>query len=572
MEPTLQRGIAANLRHDLPASIVVFLVAVPLCLGIALASGAPLFAGVIAGVIGGIVVGALSGSPLGVSGPAAGLAVIVLTAIEDLGAYETFLAAVVVSGVIQIVMGYARAGVVGYYVPSSVIKGMLAGIGVIIVLKQIPHALGYDADPEGSLSFQQPDGYNTFTELFHVVNLVSPGAVIVTLVALAILIVWARPAVSDHKVLGLVPGPLLAVGASIGLALVMGGTGWALRVDQLVALPVLSSLGDLGTLLTFPETSAFLRPDVWVVGATIAVVGSLETLLCVEATDKLDPYRRVTPTNRELKAQGVGNAVSGLIGGLPITQVIVRSSANIQAGGKTKGAAIAHGVLLLVCVLAIPTVLNLIPLSALAAILLVVGYKLARPAVVKQMWAGGPVQFVPFIVTVLGIVFTDLLMGILMGLAVALVVILYQAWRTPYSFDPETHVPGEPVRIELAQQVTFFNKASIQHTLDDVPDGARVVIDATRARYVDPDVVEIVRDFETNAATRGVEVEVLGSLDGTPPEPVVRLQKVVSERVAATAPDPPPVNDHTSRQQSAYAGVAGTPELAAPSARYPDPE
>ena len=569
MEPKLQRGIAANLRHDLPASIVVFLVAVPLCLGIALASGAPLFAGVIAGIIGGIVVGALSGSPLGVSGPAAGLAVIVLTAIEDLGAYEIFLAAVVVSGVIQVAMGYARAGVVGYYVPSSVIKGMLAGIGVIIVLKQIPHALGYDADPEGSLSFEQPDGYNTFTELLNVVNLVSPGAVIVTLVALAILIIWAKPAVSDHKVLGLVPGPLLAVGTSIGLGLLLAGTGWGLRGDQLVALPVLDGLGQLGTLLTFPETSAFVRPDVWVVGATIAVVGSLETLLCVEATDKLDPYRRVTPTNRELKAQGVGNAVSGLIGGLPITQVIVRSSANIQAGGKTKGSAIAHGVLLLVCVLAIPTVLNLIPLSALAAILFVVGYKLARPAVVRQMWDGGPVQFVPFIVTVLGIVFTDLLVGILMGLAVALVVILYQAWRTPYSFDPETHVPGEPVRIELAQQVTFFNKASIQHTLDDVPDGARVVIDATRARYVDPDVVEIIRDFETNAATRDVDVEVLGSLDGTPPEPVTQLQQVVSEQVAASGPA---ANDHTDRRPDVYDDVAGTPELAAPSARYPDPE
>ncbi len=550
---TLQRGLAANLRHDLPASIVVFLVAVPLCLGIALASGAPLFSGVIAGIIGGIVVGALSGSPLGVSGPAAGLAVIVLTAIEELGAFEIFLAAVVLSGVIQVALGFARAGVIGYYFPTSVIKGMLAGIGVIIVLKQIPHAFGYDADPEGSLTFAQPDGFNTFTELANMVNYVSPGAVIVTLAALAILIGWTRPAIRDHKVLGLVPGPLLAVGASIGLALAFAGTGFGFRPDQLVQIPVATNLSEIAGLFTLPEFSAMTRPDVWVIAATIAVVGSLETLLCVEATDKLDPFKRVTPTNRELKAQGVGNAISGLVGGLPITQVIVRSSANIQSGGRTKVSAISHGVLLLVCVLAIPVLLNLIPLAALAAILFVVGYKLARPAVVKQMWEGGVTQFLPFIVTVVGIVLTDLLMGILMGLAVAVVVILYQAWRTPYSVDMDAHVPGEPVRIELAQQVTFFNKASIQHTLDEVPDGARVVIDARRAHYVDPDVVEIIHDFETNAETRDIEVEIIGSVDGTRPEPVDRLQTATRERLAASA---------TAGDGDAQEGVV--PELAPP--------
>jgi len=532
---TLPRGLAANLRHDLPASIVVFLVAVPLCLGIALASGAPLFSGIIAGVLGGIVVGALSGSPLGVSGPAAGLAVIVLTAIEELGAFEIFLAAVVLSGLLQIALGFLRAGVIGYYFPTSVIKGMLAGIGVIIVLKQIPHAVGYDADPEGSLTFAQPDGFNTFSELANLASVVSPGAVIVTLVALAILIAWGRPAVQKHKVLGLVPGPLLAVGVSIGLALAFAGSGLGFRPDQLVALPVATSLSEVAGLFTFPDLTALTRSDVWVIAATIAVVGSLETLLCVEATDKLDPYRRVTPTNRELKAQGVGNAISGLVGGLPITQVIVRSSANIQAGGRTKASAIAHGVLLLVCALAIPTVLNLIPLAALAAILFVVGYKLARPAVVKQMWAGGWTQFVPFAVTVVGIVMTDLLMGILMGLAVAVVVILYQAWRTPYNLDVDGHEQGAPVRIALAQQVTFFNKASIQRTLDEVPDGAHVVIDARRAQYVDPDVVEIIRDFQTNAETRDVEVEIVGQIDGSKPTPVPLLQTHTRRRLASSA-------------------------------------
>lgn len=532
---TLQRGLLANLRHDLPASIVVFLVAVPLCLGIALASGAPLFSGIIAGIIGGIVVGSLSGSPLGVSGPAAGLAVIVLTAIDDLGAFEIFLAAVVLSGLIQIALGFLRAGVIGYYFPTSVIKGMLAGIGVIIVLKQIPHALGYDADPEGSLTYQQPDGENTFSELFNVVNYISPAAVIVTVVALAILIAWTRPAIQNNKVLGLVPGPLLAVGVSIALALGFAGTGIAFRPEQLVQLPVAENLSEIASLFTFPEFSAMLRPEIWVVAATIAVVGSLETLLCVDATDKLDPYKRVTPTNRELKAQGVGNAISGLIGGLPITQVIVRSSANIQSGGRTKMSAISHGVLLLICALAIPTLLNLIPLAALAAILFVVGYKLARPSVVRQMWASGPTQFVPFAVTVLGIVFTDLLVGILMGLVVAVVVILYQAWRTPYDFDADDHAPGEPVRIVLAQQVTFFNKASIQHTLNDVPDGAHVIIDARRAQYVDPDVVEIIHDFETNAETRDIEVEVIGPLGGTTPKPVSQLQTTAREGMAASA-------------------------------------
>ena len=519
----------------MPASIVVFLVAVPLCLGIALASGAPLFSGIIAGIIGGVVVGALSGSPLGVSGPAAGLAVIVLTAIADLGAFEIFLAAVVLSGVIQIALGYLRAGVIGYYFPTSVIKGMLAGIGVIIVLKQIPHAFGYDADPEGSLTFAQPDGFNTFTELFNMFNFISPGAVIVTVVALAILILWARPGVANHKVLGLVPGPLLAVGVSIGLALAFAGSSLGFRPDQLVQIPVAGSFSEVAGLFTLPEFSAMLRPEVWVVAATIAVVGSLETLLCVEATDKLDPYRRVTPTNRELKAQGVGNAISGLVGGLPITQVIVRSSANIQAGGRTKASAIAHGVLLLICVLAIPTLLNLIPLSALAAILFIVGYKLARPAVVKQMWAGGWTQFVPFVVTVVGIVLTDLLMGILLGLAVAVVVILYQAWQTPYNLETDGEEQGAPVRIELAQQVTFFNKASIQHTLDEVPDGAHVVIDARRAHYVDPDVVEIISDFQTNAETRDVEVEVLGSVRGSSPAPVPLLQGATKRRLASSA-------------------------------------
>ena len=363
--------------------------AVPLCLGIALASGAPLFAGIIAGIVGGIVVGAISNSQLGVSGPAAGLAVIVLTAIQELGAYETFLVAVVLGGVFQLILGFARAGIIGYYFPSSVIKGMLAGIGVIIILKQIPHAVGYDKDYEGSLTFAQPDGHNTLSELFYMFEAISPTALFITLISLAILILWERPFLKNLGVSKIVKGPLVAVGTAIFLAWLTSGTEYALKPEMMVSIPVADSLAGFFQQFTFPDFSQITNPAVYVTGITIAVVASLETLLCLEATDKLDPYKRVTDANLELKAQGIGNIVSGLIGGLPITQVIVRSSTNIQSGGKTKMAAIAHGFLLILCAMLIPNILNMIPLAALAAILFVVGFKLAKPALFKQMYQAG---------------------------------------------------------------------------------------------------------------------------------------------------------------------------------------
>ena len=421
-----EEGIIKNLKYDIPASIIVFLVAVPLCLGIALASGAPLFSGIIAGFVGGIVAGALSGSALGVSGPAAGLAVIVLSAIDELGgAFDIFLMAVVIGGVVQLILGYAKAGIIGYYFPTSVIKGMLSGIGIIIFLKQIPHAVGYDKGQyEGSMAFNNPDGHNTFTELYYMFEAISPGALIITVISLVILILWEQAFMKRIKLFQLVQGPLVVVSLGIALNLIFQNMPeFALNVDQVVKIPVATDLESFKGLFTQPDFSALGNSSVWVI-VTIAVVASLETLLCLEATDKLDPFKRVSIANQELKAQGVANIVSGMIGGLPITQVIVRSSTNIQSGGRTKMAAILHGVILLLSAMAIPSLLNLIPLSSLAAILFLVGYKLAKPALFKEMYARKN-QFIPFMVTILGIVFTDLLMGIAMGLVVAIFNVLF---------------------------------------------------------------------------------------------------------------------------------------------------
>ena len=503
-------GMFANLKYDIPASIIVFLVAVPLCLGIALASGAPLFSGIIAGIVGGIVVGALSGSQLGVSGPAAGLAVIVLTAIQELGAFEIFLLAVVIGGVFQIILGYAKAGIIGYYFPSSVIKGMLSGIGIIIILKQIPHAFGYDKDYEGSLSFSQPDGHNTFSELFYMFEATSMGAIIITAVSMFILILWEQSFMKKIKLFQLIQGPLVVVGLGIVLNMIFQSIpGLALTSEQVVSIPVPDSINGFVAQFTFPDFSQIGNSAVWIAGITIAVVASLETLLCLEATDKLDPYKRLTPANRELKAQGVGNLISGLIGGLPITQVIVRSSTNIQSGGRTKLSAILHGIIMLASAMAIPFILNLIPLASLAAILFLVGYKLAKPALFKEMYALGHTYFIPFMVTIVGIVLTDLLMGIGLGLAVAIFYILYDNYKKPFLFHSDKHIKDGVIRLALAEDVTFINKASIQRTLMQIPDGAKVIIDASKCINIDHDVIEIIEEFQTNAQHRDIELKII---------------------------------------------------------------
>ncbi len=531
-----QTSIIKNLKNDLPASIVVFLVAVPLCLGIALASGAPLFSGIIAGIVGGIVVGIFSGSPLGVSGPAAGLAVIVLTAIQDLGAFDAFLLAVVIAGVIQFVLGVLQAGIIGYYFPSSVIKGMLAGIGVIIFLKQIPHAFGYDKDYEGSLTFDQPDGHNTFSELYYMFEAITPGAVVITLVALFILILWEQKFMKNIKWTRFIQGPLVAVLVGIALNQIFSSGSMSLSPEHLVSIPVSSSISGFFQQFTFPDFSQWNDPRIYTIAFTLAVVASLETLLCLEATDKLDPLKRVSPANKELRAQGIGNLVSGLIGGLPVTQVIVRSSTNIQSGGNTKMSAIAHGFILLFCAMLIPAFLNMIPLACLAAILFVVGYKLAKPALFKEMYAKGWTSFVPFMVTIIGIVTTDLLKGIGMGMAVAIFYILYNNYKKPFIFEKDEHIQeGGTVTIELTEDLTFLHKANIQRALNSIPDHTKVIIDATKTINMESDIEEIIDDFEINAESRGIEVEVLErKRKGNMKVPVKNFEKEIKNNSITT--------------------------------------
>lgn len=499
----------AHLKNDLPAALVVFLVALPLCLGIALASGAPPISGVLAGVIGGVLVGGISGSPLGVSGPAAGLAVIVLTAIQSLGSYELFLTSVLLAGVLQLALGLLRAGVLAYYFPSAVINGMLAGIGLIIILKQIPHAVGYNRDFEGDEAFFQPDHENSLSALSSMLDFLSLGSVVIAAACITVMLLWDTPRIKNSR-FGAVPGPLLAVVLGIALGRAFDGSATlGLGESFYVSLPDITLSNLAGTLRT-PDFRGLLLPTVWETAAVMAIVASLETLLCVEATDKLDPERRVTPTNRELFAQGAGNVVSGLVGGLPITQVIVRSSANIQSGGRTKLAAILHGALLLLSLLLIPGLLRLIPLASLAAILLLVGYKLANPELFTRMWRKGFYQNFPFLVTVAGVVFTDLLTGVLIGMGVGVFSILYNNYRVPFHFDLGSWVPGAPVRIRLSEDVSFLNKASIQRTLAELPSGAHVILDASATMGLDPDVKEIIVDAAHRAPREGVTLELVG--------------------------------------------------------------
>ena len=500
-----------NLKSDLPSSIVVFFVALPLCLGIALASGAPLFSGLIAGIVGGVVVGAISKSSVGVSGPAAGLAAIVLTAIGTLGSFENFLLAVVLGGAIQFLFGILRAGVIGYYFPSSVIKGMLTGIGIIIVLKQIPHFFGYNSNPEGNFAFFKVDGENTFSEILNAINFISPGATIIALFALAILLLWSEVLNDKGKLFKLVQGPLVAVAAGIIYFIsTKGSTQWGISSDLLVSVPVPEDATSFFAQFSFPNFGAISNPEVWIVAFTIALVASLETLLCVEATDKIDPLKRVTPTNRELLAQGIGNVVSGFIGGLPVTQVIVRSSANIQSGGKTKMSAIIHGFLLLISVILIPNLLNKIPLSVLAAVLFIVGYKLAKPALFVEMYRLGWKQFTPFIVTVLGIIFTDLLVGIALGLAVGIVVILIKNFQNSHFLHIEDKSNGvHKIKMTLAEEVTFFNKGAILKELDNLPRESYLELDVTKTRYLDNDIIEILEDFSEKARQRHIDIKLI---------------------------------------------------------------
>jgi len=500
-----------NLRNfwysDFPASVVVFLVALPLCLGIALASGAPLFSGLIAGIIGGVIVGSLSGSSVSVSGPAAGLTTIVAAAILDLGSYPAFLLSVMLAGIIQLGLGYAKAGTIGHFFPSSVIRGMLAAIGLILILKQIPHAVGYDEDFEGDENFFQTDGQNTFSEILTSLDNFTAGAVIISIISLILLIVWNNKYLKRFRFFRLVPAPLGAVIVGIVLDIVFNKFFPELAIDQkhLVSVPsLLSSEG--GSFFIFPDLSYLANPKVYISAFTIAIVASIETLLSIEACDRMDEAHRITPLNQELKAQGVGNFFSGLLGGLPVTSVIVRSSANINAGARSKASAISHGIILLIALLTIPGVLNLIPLSCLAAILLVVGYKLTSLSLYRDMYAKGISQFFPFIVTIIAILFTNLLQGVLMGIVVALFFILKTNFkRAIIAVNSEGNY-----LIKFSKDVSFMHKASIRQALANVPNDTRLLIDGSKSQFVDEDIIETIEDFIEMAKIKNIEVDVTG--------------------------------------------------------------
>jgi carbonic anhydrase/SulP family sulfate permease len=511
--PSSSPGVAGTLGRDILAGAVVFLVALPLCLGIALASGAPLISGIISGIVGGVVVGLLSGSHTSVSGPAAGLVAIVLAQIAALGSFEAFLLAVMLAGVMQMGLGLARTGALASFVPTSVIKGLLAAIGVILILKQIPHVLGHDTDPEGEMAFQQPDRENTFSELFEIIGDLHMGAALIGLLSLGLLLLWDRwePLKKSRF-----PAPLAVVLLGLGLSAgfsVIGGP-WEISTSHLVQVPVIEGVSGLVDLLSWPDFSQWTNPGIYTAALTIAVVASLETLLNLEAVDRLDPEQRNSPPNRELLAQGAGNIVAGLVGGLPITSVIIRGSVNINAGAKTKTSTIFHGLLLLVMVVGLPWVLNYIPLSCLAAILLVTGFRLASPKVARQMWDAGHDQFIPFLTTVIAIVFTDLLIGLGIGMAVSLTFILSRQIRRPVRRIVEKHLGREVLHIELGEQVTFLNQTALDRVLDDIPRGTNVLLDAQTSRYIDPDVLALIRDFrDVRAPARGITLSMVGFND-----------------------------------------------------------
>jgi MFS superfamily sulfate permease-like transporter len=508
---TKKINLFANLKSDFASGLVVFLVALPLCLGIALASGAPLFSGIISGVVGGIIVGYLSQSHLSVSGPAAGLTAIVLTAITDLGAFDIFLLAVFLAGIIQLILGFIKAGTISNYFPNNVIEGMLAGIGVIIFLKQIPHAVGYDPDFEGDEAFFQVDGQNTFSEIFSVLNHVTIGSILITLISLTILIAWTK--FEFLKRLKLIPAALVAVIVSVILNEIFLQSGSVLAIDKehLVSLPVPTSLEEFKTIIITPDFAAITNSKVWMVALTIAVVASIETLLCIEAADRIDAQKRYTDTNIELIAQGIGNIVSSLIGGLPMTSVVVRTSANNAAGAKSKMSAIIHGLLLLVSVLAIPTILNKIPLATLAAVLLLVGYKLANPKTIKHFWDKGKYQFVPFIATFMAVVFTDLLKGVALGMIISVIFVLKGNMKRAYNFRKEEYLDGDIIHIDLAQEVSFLNKSAIKATLLAIPENSKVVINAIDTVYIAHDVLDLIREFKKNRAKEElIKVKLIG--------------------------------------------------------------
>lgn len=500
------------LKNDLKGGLVVFFVALPLCLGIALAQGAPLISGIISGVVGGIVISMISGSKLSVSGPAAGLTSIVLASTQQLGSFEAFLTAVFFAGILQIILGIAKAGIIGNYFPAAVIKGMLSAIGIILIIKQLPHIVGYDKDPEGDFVFIQADGENTFSELVNMLNFLSPGATIIGVTSLFILWMFSTKLFKRIPVIKEIPAPIVVVVLSIAMnQMFKGSYPWLeIRAEHLVDLPNINSWDSFQASLSFPDFSALRNPKLFEIIFTIAVVASLETLLCLEAVDKLDPDNNLSPTNRELIAQGVGNTLCGLIGGIPVTSVIVRSSANISAGGKTQNSAIFHGFLFILSIMVIPSLLEMIPLSALAAILIFTGFKLASPSIFINTYKIGPDQYIPFFVTIAIMLLTDLLKGVSAGIAVSVVFILRQNMRSPFKVLKEEMEGRLFYFVQLSNNVTFINKGKINEFLHTIPSGSKVEIDGGRSQFIDNDILEVIAEFKKSASKKGIEVTTEG--------------------------------------------------------------
>ncbi|HQQ99856.1 MAG TPA: SulP family inorganic anion transporter [Ferruginibacter sp.] len=534
-----KKNLFANLKSDLPSGLVVFLVALPLCLGIALASGAPFFSGIISGIVGGIVIGALSNSPLSVSGPAAGLAALVMGALVSIGDYSLFLCAVLIAGILQILLGLAKLGGIANYIPSSVIKGMLTSIGILIIAKQIPHAFGYDKDEKGNITELFPYGQEDMHELLQPLQHIEVGVFLICLLSIIIMVLWEKPFIK--KRIKFIPGALVAVIVSVIINEIWIRTGSVLAVqnEHLVQIRVAKNAGEFFSFFTLPDFNGFLNSTVIVYGVIIALIASLETLLSIEAIDNLDPQRRVTNTNRELFAQGVGNTVAGLVGGLPVTSVIVRSSANVNSGAQSKLSTIIHGTLLLVSIILIPALLNMIPLSSLAAILLITGYKLAKPSVFKNFWSAGKYQFVPFIVTVVVIIAVDLfkaipvlsgkglLVGVLSGIVAAIGAILYGNLKNSYFFHKEKHHEGDTIRMRLSEEVSFLNKAAIRQTLDHMPENSTVVIDASGTSYIDFDVLELIKEFrDIKAPLKDIQLQLVGFKEAYKMENYSHVQSV----------------------------------------------
>jgi MFS superfamily sulfate permease-like transporter len=521
-----------NLSADFPASIVVFLVALPLCLGIALASNAPLFSGLIAGIVGGLVIGSFSGSQLSVSGPAAGLTAIVAAAILKLPSFETFLLAVVICGALQIVLGFIKAGVIGDYVPNCVIKGMLAAIGLILILKQFPHLVGYDANFEGDEAFVQPNNETTFSGITNALKYITPVAVLIGVLGLTFQILWEKFTAKKKGFVKIIPAPLIVVLIGIGINEFFKAKGaqYAIDPQHMVNIPIAHSTTEFISFFTMPDFNGFANKEVWIAGVTLALVASLETLLSIEAIDDLDPYQRVTNKERELKAQGLGNMISGLIGGLPLTSVIVRSSANVNAGARSKMSTIMHGILLLLCVALIPTLLNLIPKSALAAVLIYTGYKLAKPSLFKDYFKKGWDQFLPFVITIGAILLTDLLIGVVIGIGVGIFFVVRSNFRTSVFIVHDDN----KYLFRLRKDVSFLNKPIIKNKLEEVPENASVFIDASRADFIDKDILEVIEDFMKHAHLKDIKVEVKGGLREQNISPIKEIKepKILEETEA----------------------------------------